>query len=245
MDRISHLADQRDRGGGGGQTVEGILELNYRAQITLAVHIQRDLQYVPEAGWKVGRIRRRLPASGTERTPFRETNPDRTMNALTTFFVATGLIATAATASAQDAKPSEEGDQYWSTECTGTTRRADALTCTAVQSILIADTKQLLFQIKVVVPAGSDAPVMSLQGPLNVFLPGGFALSVDGADLAKVAVSNCNAHGCFGAFKLEPAMIDTLKSGESLRISFLSAPKASQFVETPLAGFTRAMNAIE
>jgi hypothetical protein len=30
-----------------------------------------------------------------------------------------------------------------------------------------------------------------------------------------------------------------------LRISFLSAPQSQQFVETPLAGFTRAIQAIE
>ncbi len=171
-------------------------------------------------------------------------NLDGTMNTLTTFFVATSLVVISAVASAQEAKQ-DEGDRYWSTECTGATRSADALTCAATQSILVADTKKLLFQIKVVVPAGSRAVAMSLQGPLNLFLPGGYQLSVDGADVAKVAVSNCNAHGCFGAVKLEPAVIDALKSGENLRIGFLSGPQKPQFVETPLAGFTRAVNAIE
>lgn len=171
---------------------------------------------------------------------------DTALRFLSALFAAISFAVATAAAPAQEANDSiaSEGDKYWSTSCTGPSRRADMLTCTAVQSILIADTKRLFFQIKVIVPADADATLMSLQGPLNVFLPGGYGLSVDGAELATVAIGNCNAQGCFGAFKLEPAMVDTLKRGDSLRISFLSEPEAPQFVETPLAGFTRAMTAI-
>ncbi len=168
------------------------------------------------------------------------------MNAFATLlFLVAGLLFSADTAFAQASKDGAEGDTYWSTECVGPSRSGEVLTCSAVQNILVADTKQLIFQIKVVTPAGKGAPVMQLQGPLNVFLPGGFALSVDGADLAKVGVSNCNQHGCFGAIKLEPTMIAALEHGQNLKIAFLSGPEKSQYVETPLVGFTRAMKAIE
>ena len=167
------------------------------------------------------------------------------MKLLPAFLVlAASLIVSAGGASAQDST-AQEGDKYWGTDCTGPRRSADVLTCTATQRILVAKTQQLLFQVKVITPAAKGAPVMELQGPLNVFLPGGFALSIDGADLIKVAVSNCNNRGCFGAVKLEPAMIEVLKHGQNLKIAFLSGPEKSQYVETPLAGFTRAMQAIE
>lgn len=170
------------------------------------------------------------------------------MKALGAFLILTAsLIVSAAGVSAQEAQDSAaaEGDNYWGTECTGPGRDADGLACTATQSILVADTEQLLFRIKVIAPAGHGAPVMEIQGPLNFFLPGGFALSVDGTDLAKLSVRNCNQSGCYGAVKLEAAMVDMLKRGSDLRVSFLSAPQTPQFVETPLAGFTRAMQAIE
>ena len=170
------------------------------------------------------------------------------MKALAAFVILTSsLVVSAAGVSAQEAQGSDaaDGDIYWGTECTGPSRNADELVCTATQSIIVTETEQLLFRIKVIVPAGHGAPVMEIQGPLNFFLPGGFALTVDGADLAKVAVRNCNQSGCYGALKLEAAMVDVLKRGSDLRISFLSAPETSKFVETPLAGFTRAMQAIE
>lgn len=159
-----------------------------------------------------------------------------------------GLVVSSAAVSAQEAQDSTasaDADKYWGTDCSGPSRNADALACTATQSIFVTETKQLLFRIKVITPANKGDPVMELQGPLNFYLPGGFTLSVDGTDLAKVTVSNCNQSGCYGAVKLEAGMLDALKRGSNLRITFLSAPQKSQFVETPLAGFTRALQAIQ
>ncbi len=102
-----------------------------------------------------------------------------------------------------DQSTGSEADKYWSTECTGSSRALDKLVCSATQSILLAQSKELLFRIKVVVAAGSSAPVMEIQGPLNVYLPAGFSLSVDGAPLTNVSVSNCNRRGCFGGAPVE------------------------------------------
>jgi invasion protein IalB len=117
--------------------------------------------------------------------------------------------------------------------------------CSATQSILLTETKELVLRIKVVTPAGDDAPVMEVQGPLNAYLPDGFSLSVDGAPLTKMTVSNCNRRGCFGALQLSDDMLTSLKRGGSLKIGFSAGPKRPRTVETPLLGFTRAMQSIQ
>ena len=144
-----------------------------------------------------------------------------------------------------DQSTGSEADKYWSTECTGSSRALDKLVCSATQSILLAQSKELLFRIKVVVAAGSSAPVMEIQGPLNVYLPAGFSLSVDGAPLTKVSVSNCNRRGCFGGLQLSDAMLASLKRGGSLKIGFSLGPDQAKTAETPLDGFTRAMQSIQ
>ncbi len=89
------------------------------------------------------------------------------MKTLTILLVAISFMITAAGASAQETLASAQdtqgsvadpGDKYWSTGCTGPSRSSDVLTCTAVQSILVADTKQLLFQIKVSQRTRHSAP---------------------------------------------------------------------------------------
>ena len=139
---------------------------------------------------------------------------------------------------------SDNADQYWQTQCAGPERKSELLICTATQSIRVAKSGELLFRIKLISTADSQATVLELQGPLNIYLPDGYTLSVDGTDLTKVAISNCNSNGCFGAVKLNSDHIAVLKKGKTLKIMFSPAPKKSRYVETPLAGFTRAMQAI-
>lgn len=160
------------------------------------------------------------------------------------FALLAGLFATPATAVAQDSSASD-ADKFWHTQCVGTDRNVNSLVCTATQSILVSNSGKLLFRIKVTVPANRQGTFMELQGPLNVYLPDGFALSVDGTDLVKGAISNCNQAGCFSTLRLNDDQVAKLKNGASLKINFSAQPQNTQFVETPLAGFTRAMQAIE
>lgn len=155
-----------------------------------------------------------------------------------------GLFAAPFTAVAQDSS-SNEADKFWHTRCVGPDRNGNSLVCTATQSILVSNSGKLLFRITVTVPANRRGTILELQGPLNVYLPDGFVLSVDEAELAKSAISNCNQAGCFGSVSLSEDQVAQLKRGASLKITFSVQPQKTQFVETPLAGFTRAMNAIQ
>lgn len=155
-----------------------------------------------------------------------------------------GLFAAPPTAVAQDSSASD-ADKFWHTRCVGPDRNSNSLVCTATQSILVSNTGKLLFRITVTVPANRQGTIMELQGPLNVYLPDGYSLSVDDSDLVKSGISNCNQAGCFSTLRLNADQVAQLKKGASLKISFSAQPQNTQFVETPLAGFTRAMQAIE
>lgn len=155
-----------------------------------------------------------------------------------------GLLVAPIAAVAQDAS-ANEADKFWHTRCVGPDRNGGSLVCTATQSILVSNSGKLLFRITVTVPANRQGTIMELQGPLNVYLPDGFVLSVDETELAKSAISNCNQAGCFGMVSLGENQVARLKGGASLKITFSVQPQNTQFVETPLAGFTRAMNAIQ
>lgn len=166
----------------------------------------------------------------------------RTLAALAVWFLASTAPVTAQKTSRTIPV---DADKYWKTQCLGPGRVSETLVCTANQTILTSKSGKLVFSIKVVALANIQSMVMELQGPLNVYLPDGYALSVDGTDLVKTDISNCNQSGCFAALKLTDTQVAALKKGTTLRISFSMPPRSARYVETPLAGFTRAMQAIK
>ncbi len=135
-------------------------------------------------------------------------------------------------------------DQLWQTECTGQARDSEALHCVAFQNLFVAQSRHILFSIRILVPTAAADPILRLTGPLNIYLPAGYELNVDGSPFAKLEVASCSKAGCAGAIQLTPDQVDRLKRGRALNIAFSATRGQVTTVETPLTGFTRAINAI-
>jgi hypothetical protein len=55
------------------------------------------------------------------------------------------------------------------------------------------------------VPADTKAPVIMIQTPLDLFLPAGVTLSVDGGNPVPFELQTCNVKGCYAGAKLPNA----------------------------------------
>ncbi|WP_165814824.1 invasion associated locus B family protein [Labrenzia sp. 011] len=155
--------------------------------------------------------------------------------------VALGLSGTAQTVSAQQTNQ----ESFWQTRCAGPSRSAETLICEASQSILQKESGQLVFKIDLIFPAQKGTPVFQMQAPLGFYLPGKIRLAVDGNAMSELDIGTCDKRGCFLSADATPEMIAAMKAGGKLQIDFAPAADRRQTLEVPLAGFSRAVDAIQ
>lgn len=87
--------------------------------------------------------------------------------------------------------------------------------------------------------------LMTALVPLNVFLPAGFAIGVDGKPAIESAYRNCNQAGCWAQQRLDAKTVDVLKkasNGEG-RMRLMNGQNVS--VRFSLKGLTAALNALQ
>lgn len=137
------------------------------------------------------------------------------------------------------------GDDLWPTRCVGISRDAQTLACETNQAVRIQDKNQLLFQITIIYSPETPKPVFQMQAPHGFYLPGKINLKVDGTEISVLEIGTCDNRGCFLATDATPAMIDAMKAGTMLQIDFAATVNRRQSIDIPLAGFTRAINAIQ
>ncbi|WP_068418189.1 invasion associated locus B family protein [Labrenzia sp. OB1] len=136
-------------------------------------------------------------------------------------------------------------DALWQTRCAGPSRSVEALTCEASESVRMKDSGQLVFKVDLIFPADKAAPVLRMQAPLGFYLPGKIRLGVDGNPISELEIGFCDKRGCFLSTEATPDIIAAMTAGAVLQIDFAPAADRRQTIELPLAGFGRAMNAVQ
>ena len=81
--------------------------------------------------------------------------------------------------------------------------------------------------------------------PLNIFLPAGFGLDVDGKVVADTAYRNCNQAGCWVQRRLEKAMLSALRKGQmgAARLRLMNGQNVT--IRFSLKGLTAALGKLK
>ncbi|MDE3811269.1 invasion associated locus B family protein [Sinorhizobium meliloti] len=81
--------------------------------------------------------------------------------------------------------------------------------------------------------------------PLNIFLPAGFGLDVDGKAVADTAYRNCNQAGCWVQRRLEKAMLSALRKGKmgAARLRLMNGQNVT--IRFSLKGLTAALDKLK
>ena len=173
------------------------------------------------------------------------------------------LVATASllitTAAAQDApetpptppegvtpapsQPQEPTRDNWASRCIAPARQVP-LECSIEQRLIMQNTQQLIASVTIRVPAETGSPVMMLQAPLGLFLPGGITLDVDGASGETLELQTCDNNGCYAGGPLSENLLAAMTRGQSLNIKFQNLNKQTITVTATLVGFTVAFQRI-
>ena len=138
---------------------------------------------------------------------------------------------------AQQAPPAQPPAQAWSVDCADT---GQGLACKAVQTIVLAETRQLLLSVAVSKPEGDKGAAMLLHLPLGLFNPAGVTIGIDDAAPEAQQIQTCDNQGCYAGAALTPEKLAAMSKGTILKVAFEDLKKQKIVVPVPLKGFEAA-----
>jgi invasion protein IalB len=158
--------------------------------------------------------------------------------------VPTPLTPAAAQGDANGASPANPPQSGWAARCSSASREAP-LECAIEQTAILQKTGQLIVLVNIRVPSDTRTPVVLVQLPLGINLPGGAKLQVDDGHATDLQIQTCEARGCYAGTPIAPDLLAALKSGKQLKILFQSLAKETITIPLPLADFTTAYDKIK
>lgn len=153
-------------------------------------------------------------------------------------FPATGAIAQD-NGNAQQPAPAP-----WGTTCTSEGRDT-AIECLMEQRVVMSDTGVLLASVTLQPVNGSDAPMMIIRVPYGLYLPAGLRMAVDSVAIDTLPFQTCDNQGCFAGGPTSATVIDKLKAGNNLELTFQDQLQRDISVPVSLLGFTAALARIQ
>lgn len=112
--------------------------------------------------------------------------------------------------------------------------------CKASQTLVVAETRQLLLAVSVSKAAADKNSAMLVHLPHGLFPPAGITVGVDGAAAEKLVIQTCDVQGCYAGAGLAPDKIESISKGTKLKVSFEDLQKQKIVVQLPLKGFEAA-----
>ncbi len=132
----------------------------------------------------------------------------------------------------------------WLTNCSSS-GRGQPLECAMEQRAIARENGKLIGLISIRVPSQTKQPVSMIQLPLNLFLPAGVNVDVDGDMTQNQTFQTCNAQGCFVGFPISDTLLKQMHNGSKLNVTFQYLDKKPFTLPMSLEGFTEAYSRIK
>lgn len=146
--------------------------------------------------------------------------------------------------SAQSTDQAQSADKNWGTECSASVRNAP-LDCSVFQQVVDANSGRVTAMLRVRVPGDTKSPVMLVQMPLGVYLPGQLTMSIDNAAPTAIAFQTCDVNGCYAGTPVPPNFLAAMEKGQTLSLQVQNQARQASSVGIVLAGFAKAYAAIQ
>lgn len=151
--------------------------------------------------------------------------------------------ASGAVAQAAPADGNAQPQPVWTSRCSSDGRKA-ALFCEVEQSLFITKTGQLVASLNVKLPPETRQPVMMIQLPVGLFLPGGVNLQIDESKPQALVIQTCDLKGCYAATTISRELLGAMKSGKRLSVVFQNLNKENVNLAFVLSGFAESYDKI-
>jgi invasion protein IalB len=144
------------------------------------------------------------------------------------------VLAGASAAPAQDVAA-------WRVECTGDGKTLD---CRAVQQLFQRETRQLVLSVLARKAPDPKAALIQIQMPLGLNLTEPIQIKVDNGAAEKHPIQTCTNTGCFASLTANERLVNAMRGGSDLKITFQDANKKPVELAVPLLGFGIAFDKV-
>jgi invasion protein IalB len=132
----------------------------------------------------------------------------------------------------------------WTARCSSASRDTP-LECAMEQTAVLSKTGQLIVLVNIRVPSDTRTPVVLVQLPLGLNLPGGAKLQVDEGNTTDLQIQTCENRGCYAGSSLSPELLAAMRSGKQLKVLFQNLAKETITIPMPLTDFATAYDKIK
>lgn len=140
-----------------------------------------------------------------------------------------------ATDALTEASPSSQVYTDWQVRCDA------GQPCRMSQTVAQPATARAILQARVF---KGDDPTLLISVPLGILLSPGWRYRIDGRAEAVLPFEICDTAGCHAGIKLTPDLLEALKRGNRLQITFFDAARTAVEPVVSLAGFINAWEAL-
>jgi invasion protein IalB len=112
------------------------------------------------------------------------------------------------------------------------------------QRVVMSNTGQLLAGVTIRMPADSQTPVLMIRTPFGLNLPAGLKLAIDDRPVATLPLQTCDGGGCYAGEVVSAELLEALKRGTTLSVTFQDTTQRDIAVPVSLNGFTAAYDKI-
>lgn len=117
--------------------------------------------------------------------------------------------------------------------------------CFIYQNLVLRQGGQRVLQFAVGFVADTEEPIALLSLPLGISLPPGVSIRIGDGDPTQVIVERCEPNGCRAGLKLKKALMQQMREGKQLTVTFHDARRHPIEVPLSLDGFEASLNSLK
>ncbi|WP_454686047.1 invasion associated locus B family protein [Agrobacterium leguminum] len=152
---------------------------------------------------------------------------------------------TSKAAAAPAVEPRRYGD--WELVCKpqadAATPKAESASCRLQQAQAVNGGKDVVFLFNIARQGKQRVAIIST--PLNVYLPAGLELKIDGGQAQRVIFETCNISGCHAGFALNGSLLGSLRKGNILTVALKDTKATTIPLKVSLNGISAGIDALD
>ncbi|KAA0699740.1 invasion associated locus B family protein [Neorhizobium sp. P12A] len=117
--------------------------------------------------------------------------------------------------------------------------------CGLIQDVVAEDRPEITLSVIVLNSADRKSKILRVRAPLNILLPNGLGLNIDGKDIGRVNFTRCFSDGCYAEAILEDALVKTLRTGKTATFILFQTPEEGIGIPVELKGFAEGYDALQ
>jgi invasion protein IalB len=123
------------------------------------------------------------------------------------------------------------------------TPEAESAACRLQQAQAVNGGKDVVFLFNIARQGKQRVAIIST--PLNVYLPAGLELKIDGGQTQRVIFETCNISGCHAGFALSGSLLGALRKGNVLTVALKDTKATTIPLKVSLNGISAGIDALD